>query len=123
MNTNELITELEKQKELLLDGKFFDQELLEKYLNEATLKKHDEDFEVKDDETEFTLYGASSPKTLQRQLTRIYPYTTKKPNFTRMHSTWGTLYTITHNLTENFHISVNTPTKHKQKIFKQDKAA
>jgi len=98
---------------------------LEKYLNKSFLRKQNDNVKPEDIKAEIILSGINSPSTLQKQLTRIYPYNTSKPNFTRIHSSWNTLYTITHNPYEKFHISIHVPTqnKQKQKIFKQDKAA
>lgn len=108
MSTRELINELQRQKELLGNG-FFDQELLEKYLDASYTKKQ-----------EIKLYGLTSVETLQNKLTRIYPYATAKPNFNRIKGNWGALY----NAINNSKISVSIINrKQKQKTFKQDKAA
>ncbi len=116
MNTEELIQELQRQKEMLGNG-FFDQELLEKYLDASYLKPYNED------EEQIELFGLNSVETLQTKLTRIYPYAIAKPKFNRMRGKWSTLYNITQNSNRVIIPITHTNNKQKLKTFKQDKAA
>ncbi len=119
MNTRDLITELENQKELLGKG-FFNQELLEKYLDASYLKKS-ESTEI---ENQIELYGLDSIESLQTNLNRIYPYTTAKPRFNRIKASFNVLYNITKTPTKKVSVNINnTISRQKQKTFKQDKAA
>ena len=119
MNAKELIQELQNQKEMLGNG-FFDQELLEKYLDDSYLKKS-ESTEI---ENQIELYGLDSIESLQTNLNRIYPYTTAKPRFNRIKASFNVLYNITKTPTKKVSVNINnTISRQKQKTFKQDKAA
>ena len=120
MSTRDLINELQNQKDMLGKG-FFDQELLEKYLDASYLRKQNK--KELEDTKQIELYGLNSIESLQTKLTKIYPYTTAKPRFNRSKGDWNTLYNITN---DNNRINITIQTTHfkqKQKTFKQDKAA
>jgi len=117
MNAKELIQELQNQKEMLGNG-FFDQELLEKYLDASFLKQYNEN------EEQIKLFGLETVDSLQNKLTKIYPYATTKPKFNRIKGDWNTMNNITHASKQKITITLNNITsKQKQKTFKQDKAA
>lgn len=120
MNTRELIQELQKQKEMLGNG-FFNQELLEKYLDATFLKNSNEE---KENQNEITIYGQTSLDTMKSKIAKIYPYTTVKPRFNRIKGNREELYKNMHNPFSTIRISVvTTSNKQKQKAYKQDKAA
>lgn len=89
MTTSELIKELEKQKEMIGNG-FFDQDLLEKYLTLSA--SHIQ--EPEEDRLDVQIHGISDLSYINNQLTKIYPYSTVKPSFTKARGQWYTLYAI-----------------------------
>ncbi len=124
MNNKQLIEELKKQKEMLGQG-FFNEELLEKYLEASYLNKCNKPVEENIVEKEnIELSGIDSLENLHNSLEKIYPYKVTNPRFKRIKNTWDNLSLITKTNKETINISIIKPKENGyQKTFKQEKAA
>ena len=124
MNTGQLINELKKQKEMLGKG-FFNEELLEKYLNASYLNKYNKPLEENPLEKEnVKLSGIDSLESLKNSLAKIYPYKLTNPRFKRIKNTWDKINLMVQKNKETVNVSIIKPKDNGyQKTFKQEKAA
>ncbi len=124
MNTGQLINELKKQKEMLGKG-FFNEELLEKYLNASYLNKYNKPLEENLLEKEnVKLSGIDSLESLKNSLAKIYPYKLTNPRFKRIKNTWDKINLMVQKNKETVNVSIIKPKDNGyQKTFKQEKAA
>ena len=85
MTNREIIQELERQKSLL-GTSFFDERLLEKYLNLSATKR--------EGTMEIAVHGIGSLEKLNHKLTKMYPFEYAKPRFNRIKGAWPNLIAI-----------------------------
>lgn len=110
MNKTQIIEELKKQKELLGKG-FFNEELLEKYLNASIIKKE-----------KYKIFGLNSINDLKGKIDKLYPYKITTSKFKRIQNDQNTLTKLTQKSTKKINISIPSDRQY-QKTLKQEKAA